>query len=208
MLFDIVRSGIGQRTRDAAHRGRWADSLEMIRARHPQSGHSVYQVFGIHGRFGRKFEDGKCQDPTLGARLQKMQKPGTRRSKNREPNEPHHSWQKVASTRVNTGLMRPFLSQHSQWINHTNLFTVVQGVAAAPSPLTIPPPPPSPPSSRFCSCGRSLDVLGYHKACGKVGAEQERSYRGECCRPDLSRRRGQGVHQRHCERLGHRLGEL
>ena len=37
--------------------------------------------------------------------------------------------------------MRPFLSQHSQWMNYTNSFTVVQGLfAAAVSANKCPPP--------------------------------------------------------------------
>ena len=55
--------GNAQRTRDAAHWGSWADSLEMIRARHPEVARRVVKGSVADST---EFEDRGCQDPKLG----------------------------------------------------------------------------------------------------------------------------------------------
>ena len=86
----------------------------------------------------------------------------------------HHGWQKVASTRVNTHhreeVVWPLLSPSKQAsvrsqsgpmaLIHSRSGCCCCAASVCRWPL----------SSRFCSCGRSLDVFGHHKAaCGKVG---------------------------------------
>ena len=99
----------------------------------------------------------------------------------------HHGWQKVVSTRVNTHhreeVVWPPLSPSEQ----ASVRSQSGPVMSVPF-TTYPVDPvmridsqsfrvlllrrlrlPLPLSSRFCACGRSLDVFGHHKAtCGKV----------------------------------------
>ena len=92
-------SGLGnaQTTRDAAHRVSWADSLEMIRARHPD----VCQQGGEGCATWSSMCLGSVADSaerlkTVGARIPSWEalargvRQGTRRLKDRETNEPHH----------------------------------------------------------------------------------------------------------------------
>ena len=74
--FDIGRLGFGQRAEDTRRRtlrelGRQFGDDQSPAPRSCQeggegSGHPVFQVFGISGRFHRTFEDRGCQDPKLG----------------------------------------------------------------------------------------------------------------------------------------------
>ena len=118
-----------------------------------------------------------------------------RRTKDREPNEPHHGWQKVASRKVHSHhkveVVWPLLTPSEQASVRS------QSGPMASVPLTTFPVDrvmrfdsqsfrvlllrrlrlPMPLSSRFCSCGRPLDVLGHHRAtCGKVGVLSRRGY--------------------------------
>ena len=81
----------------------------------------------------------------------------------------------------------PSLSQHSQWIESCEWIRSRSGSCCCAASACHCPSP----AFFFCSCGRSLDVLGHQSSMRQGGgAQQERLCRGECCRPDLSRRRG------------------
>ena len=150
LTLGVVGLGDAQRTRDAALWRSWADSLEMIRAGHPEV--ASREVKGVAARSSMclgSVADSAERLKTMGAKIPSWEalagsvRPGTRRLKDREPNEPHHGWQKVASTIVNihhkkkssvaivvtvrAGISpkvvrrRPFFSQHSQWIKSCEL---------------------------------------------------------------------------------------
>ena len=112
-------------------------------------------------------------------------RPGTRTLKDREPNEPHHGWQKVASTRVNTHhreevvwpllspseqaqsdpkvvRWRPSHSQHSQWIVSCELIRSRSGCCCCAAPFAIGPSPAI--SVRVAVLLTSLAITEQHAA--------------------------------------------
>ena len=99
MPFTLGGSGLGnaQTTRDAAHWGSWADSLEMIRAWHPDVASRVVKGVAIWSSMCLgSVADSAERLKTVGARIPSWEalaggvRQGTRRLKDREPNEPHH----------------------------------------------------------------------------------------------------------------------
>ena len=191
----------------------------MIGARHPEVARRV--VKGVATRSSRclgSVADSTERLKTVGARIPSWEalaggvRPGARRLKDREPNEPHHGWQKVASTRVNTHhreeVVWPLLSPSEQASVRS------QSGPMASVPYTTFPVDrvmrfdsqsfrvlllrrlrlPLPLSSRFCSCGRSLDVFGHHRAaCGKVGVLSRRGYAVESAVAQICREGGARV---------------
>ena len=190
--LDIGRFGIGQRAEDTRRR-----ALREL---------------------GRQFGDGQsaaprsCQpvaDPaerlkTVGARIPSWEalaggvRPGKRRLKDREPNEPHFNKSQHPSQRrsgVVTGVtvgagvspipkwsvgVRPFHNVPSGQSHANRLAVGVLLLRRFRLPLPL--------SSRFCSCGRSLNILSHHRAAGgKVGVLSRRGYAMEstvaqiCC---------------------------
>ena len=89
---------------------------------------------------------------------------------------------------------RPSLSQHSQWIGSCELIRSRSGCCCCAASACHCPSPSF--FARVAVLLTSLAITEQHAA-RWGGAQQERLCSGECCRPDLSRRRGQGVHQRH-----------
>ena len=106
--------GNSERTRDAAHWGSWADCLEMIKIRHPDVAKRIVQ--GMATRSSRCFQ--AVEEAASRLRLMGVDTPnwevlsaglrpeeGRRvRHRERDPTQPRHGWQKVASAKVHEQL--------------------------------------------------------------------------------------------------------
>ena len=107
---DSLGIGNSERTRDAAHWGSWADCLEMIKIRHPDVVRRIVQEMAT--RSSRCFQ--AVEEAASRLRLMGVDTPNWevlsaglrpeegRRVKHRErdPTQPRHGWQKVASAKV------------------------------------------------------------------------------------------------------------
>ena len=129
-----------------------------------------------------------------------------------DPGLPLHGWQRIATIPVHgelvEGCVRPRLSQSEQALFRS------QGGPLSSVPFTcFPTSPltrfdaslfrvlflrrlwlPLPPSSRFCRCGRLLDVLGHHCAvCAQAGVLGRRRYALESAAARICREAGARV---------------
>ena len=129
-----------------------------------------------------------------------------------DPGLPHHGWQRIATIPVHgelvEGCVRPRLSQSEQALFRS------QGGPLSSVPFTcFPTSPltrfdaslfcvlllrrlwlPLPPSSRFCRCGRLLDVLGHHRAaCAQARVLGRRGYALESAAARICREAGARV---------------
>ena len=166
---------------------------------------------------------------TVGVRISSREvegvRPRAKRLKDREPNEPHHGWHEVASIRVYTyhreEVVWPLLAPSEQssirskrpvpyttfafdriirFDSHSSRVLLLRRLRL-PLPL----------SNRFCSCCRSLDVFGHHRAaCGKVGVFSRRGYAVESAVAQICRGGGAKVSTNVMVRNldGHRAREL
>ena len=217
-LMLLSKGGLGLgcavRARHAAHYASWADSLPMVRQRHPDVADSIIMglerdpalcfraVRDCEGHLrAAGFEPRPWEDIAQGAR------PGD--SAEDEPLLHKKSWQKEAASQVEQQYLDssvwPTLSESERalWRSH-------QGPLASTVFVAIPtnrvaqfdPQPfrvlmtrrlrlPMPLSSRSCRCGRLLDSLGHHRAgCVEAGVLGRRGFALECSAAQVCRDEG------------------
>ena len=204
-------------TRDAAHWGSWADCLEMIAQRHPPVAEAIVNGVGTaSGCFASvvaaiaRLQDVGVEIPTRQVLALGLRPPHT--NDEREPSQPRHGWQKYASAVVQKfhreQVVLPSLSPAEQAMVRS------QSGPLASVPFTAMPFQrvsridseefrvlvmrrlrlPLPLSVRSCRCGRTLDVLGHHRAaCSTAGVLGRRGFAVENAVAQICREGGARV---------------
>ena len=215
MPLSLGGLGIGnsERTRDAAHWGSWADCLEMIKIRHPDVARRIVQ--GMATRSSCCFQ--AVEEAASRLRLMGVDTPNWevlssglrpeegRRVKHRErdPTQPRHGWQKVASAKVHEQhreeVVWPLLSSSQRAsvrsqsgplasVPFTSFPTCrVTRMESKPFRVLLLRRLRMPLSVRSCVCGRRLDLFGHQPGSMQQGrgSQQARICCRERCGTDL-----------------------
>ena len=214
--FSLGGLGLGSavRIREAAHWASWADSLEMIRNRHPTVAASILR--GLTDSPEQSFEALRICELFLDERqftlptweaLAGGERPAGEDED--EPGQPKHGWQREAARCAEASFLEnsvwPSLtdSDRALWRSQRGplasaVFTAfptsrVYRIEAQPFRLLLCRRLrlPMPLSSRTCRCGRLLDVLGHHRAaCAEAEVLGRRGFALECAAAQVCREAG------------------
>ena len=206
--FPLAMGGLGlrsaERTRWPAYWASWADTLPMIRERHPEVADLI--VYHLKGGASSPCLGSACRAATTldgvdgfevpsWSAVAAGQRPPIMEVEDREPGVPRQGWQHAAAIRIEssfrTEILMPRMSPVEQALLRSQsgpcagvAFSVCPsspltriGSALFRVPLQRRLHLPLPLSQRICGCGRPLDPFGHHRAaCSMTGSLGRRGF--------------------------------
>ena len=184
--------------RAAAHWASWADSLRMIKQRHPLTARLMVRHLEAHEPVGCFLSVVQCQRQLTDAGLvipswEELANTPPERVEEPEPSQPKVGWQQQASRKLEDTFIHdevwPALTDSAP-ASSRPVAARPFGVCTTHSFTTC----PFPLSMRTCRCGRQHDIFGHHRAaCAVAGVLGKRGYPLECAAAQVCREAGARV---------------
>ena len=205
------------RVRPAAHWASWADSLRMIRQRHPLIARLIIAGLEEDSPLPCFRSVRQCQQTLDDAGLemppwQELSESPPARDEDPEPNQPKFGWQQRATKKLEEQfkdeVVWPTLNDSSRALlrsQHGPLASAPFTALPTSKATKVDAQPfrlllcrrlhlPLPLSMRTCRCGRQLDMFGHHRAaCAVAGVLGRRGFPLECAAVQICREAGARV---------------
>ena len=204
----LAMGGLGlrsaERTRWPAYWASWADTLPMIRERHPEvadlivyhlEGGAISPCLGSACRAATTLDEVDGFEVPSWSAVTAGQRPPIMEVEDREPGVPRQGWQHAAAIRIESRFWAETLMPRMSPVEQVLLRSQTGPCAGVPfsacpsSPLTRIDSAlfrvllqrrlhlPLPLSKRICGCGQPLDPFGPHRAaCSRTGALGRRGF--------------------------------
>ena len=219
--LSLAAGGLGLasavRVRAAAHWASWADSLQMIKQRHPLTARLMVRQLEAHEPVGCFLSVLQCQRQLTDAGLvippwEELANTPPERVEEPEPSQPKMGWQQRASRKLEDRFINdtvwPALTDSARALvrsQHGPLASAPLTVLPTSKATRLDPQPfrfllcrrlhlPLPLSMRTCQRGRQHDIFGHHRAaCAVAGILGKRGYPLECAAAQVCREAGARV---------------